>query len=222
MRSGSLAVLVVLAVAQIGLAAAKPHSVTLGKSMPVKLFIGPSENKTMDISVRGLFVDARLKEFVTGDVHDVTDREFVVRRAYRINDALPDEPHKRPRWLWQRGGWLLVNRSSGKITLVKLPDFDPFYSVVSWYRDYAAYCGITSNGDRVNAVVAEIGARKPLYRKELGQASTGDSPESNCAAPHWDRQPARATFMPAAGDKFTVTVSGRFADEATDNDSDEP
>ena len=28
------------------------------------------------------------------------------------------------------------------------------------------------------------------------------------------------TFLPKAGDKFTVNVSGRFADEAPDNDSD--
>ena len=69
-----------------------------------------------------------------------------MRRAYRINDSLPDDARKSPKWLWQRGGWLLVDRSSGKITLLKLPDFDPFYSEVSWYRDYAAYCGLTTNG----------------------------------------------------------------------------
>ena len=117
--------------------------------MPVKLFVGPSEDKTVDITVRALYVDTKLKDFTTGDAHDVTDREFVIRRAYRINDALPEDLHKTPKWLWQRGGWLLVDRVSGKISLVKLPDFDPFYSEVSWYRDYAAYCGITSNGERL-------------------------------------------------------------------------
>ncbi len=49
----------------------------------------------------------------------------------------------------------------------------------------------------------------------------GDSPDSNCAPPHWDRQPARVTFLPKEGDKFSVNVSGRFADEAPDNDSDD-
>ena len=48
----------------------------------------------MDITVRPLYVDSRLKEFTTGDSHDVTDREFVVRRAFRINDALPDDARK--------------------------------------------------------------------------------------------------------------------------------
>ncbi len=218
--------LVVLLVALLPMAlpaaaASHPHVVALGKPLRVKLFLGPSEKATMNISVRPLYVDSKLRDFTTGEVHDVTDRQFVVRRAYRINDALPDDPRRSPKWLWQRGGWLLVDRASGKISLVKLPDFDAFYSEVSWYRDYAAYCGITSNGERVNAVVAEIGGRKPLFRKELGNASLGDSSDSNCAAPHWERQPARVTFLPRAGDKFTVNVSGRFADEAPENDSDE-
>jgi hypothetical protein len=202
-------------------AASKPHVVSLGKVTPVKLFLGPSEDKTIDITVRPLYVDTKLKDFTTGDAHDVTDREFVIRRAYRINDALPEDQRKTPKWLWQRGGWLLVDRVSGKISLVKLPDFDPFYSEISWYRDYAAYCGITSNGEKVNAVVAEIGGKKALFRKELGKATVGDAGDSNCAAPHWERQPARVTFLPKTGDKFTVNVSGRFADEAPDNDSDE-
>ncbi len=210
-----------LPIAVTALAASKPHVVSLGKATPAKLFVGPAEDKTMDISVRPLYVDTKLKDFTTGDAHDVTDREFVVRRAYRINDSLPDDPRKSPKWLWQRGGWLLVDRVSGKIALVKLPDFDAFYSEVSWYRDYAAYCGVTSNGERVDAVVAEIGGKKPLFHKELGKVIAGDSSDKNCASPHWERQPPRVTFLPKTGDKFTVNVSGRFADEAPDNDSDE-
>lgn len=213
--------LAILLIGVLAAAASKPHVVSLGKTMPVKLFVGPSEDKTLDISVRALYVDTKLKDFTTGDAHDVTDREFVIRRAYRINDALPEDQRKTPKWLWQRGGWLLVDRVSGKISLIKLPDFDAFYSLVSWYRDYAAYCGITSNGERVNAVVVEIGGKKPLFRKELGKATVGDASNSNCAAPSWERKPARVTFLPATGDKLTVNVSGRFADEAPDNDSDE-
>jgi hypothetical protein len=202
-------------------AASKPHSVTLGKPLPVKLFIGPSDTHTLDISVRPLVVDGKVKDFTTGPSHDVTDRDFVVRRAYRINDSLPDEPQRAPKWLWQRGNWLQVNRTSGKVTVLKLPFFDPFYSDVSWYRDYAAYCGISSSGEQVLAVVAEIGSNKPLFRKDLGKNSMEELPDSNCSAPRWDRQPARVTFLPKAGDKFTVNVSGRFADVAVDNDDDE-
>jgi hypothetical protein len=36
-------------------------------------------------------VDGVLKEWTTGDAHDVTDRSFVVRRAIKLNDALPDD-----------------------------------------------------------------------------------------------------------------------------------
>jgi hypothetical protein len=202
-------------------AASKPHTVAFGKAMPVKLLVGPSEDKTIDITVRPLYVDSKVKDFTTGDTHDVTDREFVVRRAYRINDSLPDDSRKTPKWLWQRGEWMLVDRHSGKATLLKLPDFDPFYSQVSWYRDYAAYCGIPSSGERVDAVVFEIGSKKPLFHRELGKNTMADAPDSNCSAPQWERQPARVTFLPKMTDKFTVNVSGRFADQATDNDSDE-
>ena len=87
----------------------------------MKLLVGPSENQTTDVTVRPLYVDANLKEFTTGKSHDVTDREYVIRRAYRINDSLPDDSSKTTRWLWQRGGWLLVNRTSGKITYLRLP-----------------------------------------------------------------------------------------------------
>ena len=216
-------VLVVLMSLNIAISAAsKPHVVSFGKPQPVKLFIGASESKTMDITVSPLFVDTKLKEYTTGKQHDVTDRQFVVRRAFRINDALPDEARKSPKWLWELGGWLLVDRSSGRITPIKLLDFDPFYSEVSWYRDYAAYCGTTANGEKLDAVVMQIGVKKPLYRKDLGKANGGEQPDSDCAAPRWDRQPARVTFLPKGGDKLSVTVRGRFVDEVADDDSDEP
>jgi hypothetical protein len=221
MRTVHVLVLLVILDVAAG-AVSKPHVVSLGKPLPVKLFIGPAETRTMDVAVSPLFVDAKLKEFTTGKSHDVTDRQFVVRRAFRINDALPDEARKSPKWLWQLGGWLLVDRSSGKITPIKLPNFDPFYSEVSWYRDYAAYCGTTANGEKLDAVVVQIGVKKPLYRKELGKANGGEQSDSDCAAPHWERQPARVTFLPKAGDKLSVTVRGRFVDEVADDDSDEP
>ncbi len=165
--------MVTLLIPILATAVSKPHVVAFGKATSVKLLIGPSEDKTLDITVRSLYVDTKLKEFTTGDSHDVTDREFVVRRAYRINDTLPDDSRKAAKWLWQRGGWLLVDRVSGKISLVKLPDFDPFYSEVSWYRDYAAYCGITTNGERATAVVGEIGGKKAAIPQRIGQGQHG-------------------------------------------------
>jgi len=202
--------------------AAKAHVVSLGRPTGVKVLVGPSEDKIMSIAIRALYVDGKLKEFTTGTTHDVTDREFVVRRAYRINDALPDDAAKNPKWLWQRDGWLLVNRVSGKITVLRLPYFDSFYSDISWYRDYAAYCGVSASGERVMAVVAEVGSTKPLFRKDVGKNSGEDAPNSNCSPPRWERQPARVTFIPKVGEQFTVTVSGRIAGQPpAEPDSDE-
>jgi hypothetical protein len=219
MRPGFL-IVVLTGITVAAQAASKPHAVTLGRPTPVKLTVGASEEQTMDITIRPLYVDGKVKDFTTGDTHEVTDREFVVRRAYRINDNLPEELRKAPTWLWQRGGWLLVNRISGRITVLRLPDFDLFYSGTSWYRDYAAYCGVSSSGERVTAIVVEIGSSKPLFRRELGANSHGDAADSNCAPPRWERQPARVTFLPKAGEKFTVNVSGRFADQV-ERESDE-
>ena len=213
--------LVVLVLCSAALSASKPHVITLGKPMPVKLYAGAEEQQSIPIDVRPLYVDAKLKEYTTGTPHDVTDRVFVVRRAFRINDTLPEDPPKASKWLWQRGGWLLVDRSTGRISSIKLPDFDAFYSEVSWYRDYAAYCGIPEGTERVNALVAQIGTRKPIYKKELTKASGGDLPGSDCAPPHWERHPPRVTFLPQGSEKLTVNVKTRQADEPVD-DSPEP
>ncbi len=198
-------------------AVAKPRVLTFGKVTLVKLLLGPNEEKSTDIRIRGLYVDGNLKEFTTGDSHDITDRVFVVRKAYRLNDTLPEET-KTPRWKWQRGFWLLVDRTSAHISALKLPDFDPFYSNVSWYRDYAAYCGISDNGETLYAVVAQIGRKKPVLRKELGPASQGELPDADCDAPRWERSPAKVTFLPAKYPKISYTVFGHATDIATDDD----
>src|SRR5215472_15871212 len=88
-------------------AASKPHVISLGKPMPVKLLLGPSEEHSVNITVRPLYLDTKLKEYTTGPAHDITDRVFEIRRAYRVNDYLPTESAAQPRWLWQRGDWLL-------------------------------------------------------------------------------------------------------------------
>ena len=138
MRSRFWLLMVVVSLAGTALAA-KPHVVSFGKVLPVKLFIGPGEDRSVPMNVRALLVDGKLKEFTTGESHTVTDRIFVVRRAFRVNDSLPADQGKVPRWVWQRGGWLMVDRTTARITQLNLPFFDPFYSQASWFRDYAAY-----------------------------------------------------------------------------------
>ena len=201
-------------------AASKPHVMSLGKPMPVKLLLGPTEEKSISITVRPLYWDTKLKEYTVGPVHEVTDRLFVVRRAYRINDALPGESSSQPKWLWQRGNWLLVDRTTGRISQIKLPDFDPYFSDVSWYRDYAAYCGLADDGERVSAIVEQINTRKPLYKKQIEKLGT-ELPETICESPLWQRRPTRVTFTPHNAEKFSVDVSGRFADLTPDSPAEE-
>ena len=65
--------------------------------------------------------------------------------------------------------WALAAGRSrhGHVTALKLPDYDPGVSQVSWFRDYAAYCGLTASGKSLYAVVAQLAARKPVLAKKL-------------------------------------------------------
>lgn len=199
----------------------KPHVITFGKWTTVPLFVGPEEKQKIDIKVRPLIVDTRVKEFTVGEPHDVTDRLFVIRKAYRLNDWLPDDPNnKMHRWKWQRGGWLLVDRVTGKVSPLNLPLFDPFYSEAVWFRDFAGYCGISDNGERVFALVSQLGQKKPVVKQELGKAKNGEMPDSECGAPEWQREPTRITFQPSGGQKVVFTLHAHAADMATKDETD--
>ena len=105
--------------------------------------------------------------------------------------------------MWQRGPWLLVDRVTGHVTALKLPDYDPGVSQVSWFRDYGAYCGVTATGKSLYAVVAQLAARKPVLAKKLAafDPDPKSRPDPVCgaarlaaraAARHLSSQPARA------------------------------
>jgi hypothetical protein len=192
----------------------KIHLISYGKTMIVKLFLGPEEEQSVPIKVRALYIDGKLREFVTGDTHEVTDRLFVVRRAFRLNNSLPTDEARAPGWIWERGGWLLVDRQNGHISQIALADFDPFYSEVSWFRDYAAYCGTSDNGGKLTAVVMQLGRHKPILRKELGAASQGETPDSECAVPQWEKKPSRVTFQPRHGSRQSFSIFGHAWDLA--------
>jgi hypothetical protein len=88
-----------LAVAPLS-ALRKPHVISFGKWQTVKRFVDTAllsmtdpqnpplaepkvDTKEVEFKIRPLFVDAQRKENTTGLPHEITDRIFVVRRAYR-------------------------------------------------------------------------------------------------------------------------------------------
>ncbi len=198
--------------------AAKPHVVSFGKWTTVEWFASPDENRAIDLKVRALVVDGRSREFTIGAAHEVTERLFVVRRAFRLNDSLPDETAAR--WRWERGGWLLVDRVTGHVSPIVLPEFDPYDSVAGWYRDYVAYCGVSDDGGKLYAVVAQLGRRKPLLKKTLGEAQAKDAPDSQCAAPIWQRQPVRVSIATSSG-QSTYSIRGHAVDMVVDDEVEE-
>jgi hypothetical protein len=140
---------------------------------------------------------------------------------FRLNDTLPGETAATTRWTWERGGWLLVDRVTGRVTQIALPEFDPFYSTPSWYRDYIACCGVSDDGKKLFAVVAQLGRRKPILKKALGEADGDDMPDSECPAPAWQRQPTRVTFEPLENQKLTYSLRGHVVDVVNDAEDDD-
>jgi hypothetical protein len=161
------------------------------------------------LPVRALLVNGVFKEWTTGESHDVTDRSFVVREAIRMNNALPGD--KKESWAWQRGPWLLVNRDTGRATAVRLRDYDPAVSEVSWFRDYAAYCGVTPSGKSLYAVVEQISARKAVLAKKLMSFDAEKHPRPACGPAEWQREPLRVTFHPAGMNAMAFDVGSGSA-----------
>jgi hypothetical protein len=181
------------------------------------------------LKIRALLVDGVVKEWTTGEVHDITDRSFVARRVIRLNDALPSDASAKNSarvansWVWQRGPWLLIDRTSGHVTVLKLPDFDSGISQASWFRDYAAYCGLTSSGKSLYAVVAQATARKAALTRKLAAFDPVKHEEPVCGLVEWQREPMRVTFRPAGKDAVSfdfapgsaVLVEGSSDDAAS-------
>jgi hypothetical protein len=204
-----------------GAAAAKTHIITFGKTMPVKWFSPNDETEPRILKVRPLLVDGRIKEYTLGSAHEVTERLFVVQRAFRLNDSLPQDSGV-PRWQWQRGGWLLVDRLTGHVSAINLAEFDSTYSAASWYRDYVAYCGVSDDGKKISAVVAQLSRRKPVLKKALAGSIADDAaPDSACPAPIWQRGPVRVSFEPATDTKQTFAIRGRAVDLVSDAEDEE-
>jgi hypothetical protein len=227
----------------------KAHVVVLGATRKVPYSkagdpAGAAAGET-ELKVRALLVDGSVKEWTTGEAHDVTDRSFVVRRVIKLNDSLPSDgsattdktgdkatagvkPAPAPAassaraaspWVWQRGPWLLVDRQTGHIVALKLPDYDPGVSQVVWFRDYGAYCGVTASGKSLYAMVAQVAARKPLLAKKLSAFDPEKHPEPVCGPSEWQREPLRVTFHPTGKESESFDIvpgSAVLVEEASD------
>jgi hypothetical protein len=194
-------------------AAAKVHVVALGsvRKVPFVAADVAAEDKADEagtLRIRSLNVDSKLVEWTMGDIHDVTERTFVTRRVLHVNDSLPGD--KVGHWVWQPGPWIMVDRISGRVTALHLPEFDAAISDVSWYRDYAAYCGvhIVVRGSGLTAQVWQIGARKAALSKVVAPWPLRERVRPVCQTPVWQREPMRVTLKPATGDAVEYTVSG--------------
>jgi len=201
---------------------AKTHTVALGV-VHHEPYVAPGTaakpaGEAATLKVRALLVDGVQKEWTTGDVHDVTDRTFMVRRAFRLNDALPGEA---ARMIWQSATWLMVDRASGHITALHLPDFDPAVSDVVWYRDYAAYCGVheTATMQTLVAVVAQAGARRTVIQKAIGKWDPAQHEQPVCAPAVWQRGPVRVRMQPTGGATMEFEVVGATSSLIEEGDS---
>ncbi len=216
----SLLVSAVLLTAAVG-ATTRVHVITFGRWTSVQWVGGTGTGRPVTLKVRALVVDGHIREYAVGAPHDVTERLFVVRRAFRMNDSLPED--SAPRWQWERGGWLLVDRMTGRISAINLPEFDVLYSAAGWYRDYVAYCGVGDDGKKIYAVVAQISRRKPVLKKPLSNDGLPENaaPDSACPAPSWQRRPVRVSFEQAGGASQTFAIRGHVVDLVQDVDVEE-
>jgi hypothetical protein len=104
-----------------------------------------------------------------------------------------------------------VDRTTGKVTAVRLPEFDPAVSDVVWFRDYAAYCGVNASGKQLMAMVAQVEGRKPLLAKKLGEWEAADHASPVCAPAVWQREPLRVGFQVTGSAAVSFDLVGTSA-----------
>ena len=114
----------------------------------------------------------------------------------------------------------MVDRLTGKVSQISLPEFSVTGSELAWYRDYAAYCGYSDDGKNLFAMVIQLGRRKPALKKAIGPTA-GDDTKSDCGNPEWQRLPMRVSFAPANSQKLTFAVRGGAVSVVNDADDDD-
>jgi len=81
-----------------------------------------------------------------------------------------------------------------------------------------AYCGVSEDGKKLFAIVMQVGRRKPVLKKPVGEPAGDDEPDSECPAPTWERAPARVTFEPDESQKVMFSIRGRVVDIVNEPD----
>jgi hypothetical protein len=126
--------------------------------------------------------------------------------------------------VWQRGPWLLVDRVTGRVAALRLPEYEPGVSQVVWFRDYGAYCGVTASGKSLYAMVAQVAARKALLAKKLAAFDPGNHPDPVCSLSEWQREPLRVTFHPTGKEpvSFDIIPGSAVLVEEADDEAEKP
>ena len=116
-----------------------------------------------------------------------------------------------------------MDRTTGRVSAITLPEFDAYYSAGIWFRDYVAYCGVSDDGKKIYAMVAQLSRRKPVLKKPLSNDGVGDdaAPDSACAPPTWQRGPVRVSFEAAGSAKQTFAIRGHVVDLVNDAEEEE-
>jgi hypothetical protein len=109
----------------------------------------------------------------------------------------------------------------GSVTALHLPDFEPAISDVIWYRDFAAYCGLTASRKQLYGVVSQIAVRKPILAKKLSPWAPGENRPPACGTAEWQREPLRVTFQPVGAAPVSYDLAGPSAVLVEDGDGNE-
>jgi hypothetical protein len=104
-----------------------------------------------------------------------------------------------------------VDRFTGHITPLKLPDYDPAVSQVIWFCDCAAYCRVTTSGKSLYVAVAPLAVCKPVVATKLGKfdPDTKGKREPNGGAAEWQREPLRVLFTPPGATQPSISFPDR-------------
>jgi hypothetical protein len=160
-------------------------------------------SKSLDLKVRGLYVDGRMKESMLGASHDVTARTFVVCRTFRENDNLPTETVS-PRWIWQRGGWRTVDRVSGHISSIAMPEFDHLLLGVQLVSGLSPTAGSRTTAKAVRHRILDGTSQKNFSASRMKMTCR----IRKCPPPTWERRPARVIFEADQDHKASYVVRG--------------